>query len=161
MGDLAVSFWELVNQLIKTNKATQEDLAKSLNIPFGTYRGWNAYKRLPDASSAYHIAKALGTTVEYLVTGEDIGGIPQEIISIAQKIAGLDREDKEEIMLLVDHKIVKNKHEKKLEQIRASTYDAEVETLNTEDITREPEPTYAKKEAEKGEASPIHVKDRA
>ncbi len=70
MDDLATPFWEQVNQLIKSQKTTQEDLAKGIGIPFGTYRGWNAYKRLPDVVSALKIAKALGTTVEYLVTGE-------------------------------------------------------------------------------------------
>ncbi|MCL2556899.1 MAG: helix-turn-helix domain-containing protein [Treponema sp.] len=73
MGDPAVPFWERVNQLIKTRKTTQEDLAKSLGIPFGTYRGWNAYRRLPDVLSGLLIARALGTTVEHLVTGEEPG----------------------------------------------------------------------------------------
>ena len=45
-------------------------MAKSLGIPFGTYRGWNAYRRLPDVSSGHRIAQALGTTVEYLVSGK-------------------------------------------------------------------------------------------
>ena len=46
-------------------------MAKSLGIPFGTYRGWNAYRRLPDVSSGHRIAQALGVTVEYLVSGKD------------------------------------------------------------------------------------------
>ena len=46
-------------------------MAKSLGIPFGTYRGWNAYKRLPDVSAGHHIAQALGVTVEYLVSGNN------------------------------------------------------------------------------------------
>ena len=69
MDDLAIPFWERVNQLIKTHKTTQEDLAKCLNIPFGTYRGWNAYKRLPDVFSGYRIAQEFGTTIDFLLTG--------------------------------------------------------------------------------------------
>lgn len=105
MDDLAVPFWEQVNQLIKSQKITQEDLAKSIGIPFGTYRGWNAYKRLPDVSSGCKIAQALKTTVEHLITGSHPDGIPQEILETARKIAALPTQEREEIMLLVSHKL--------------------------------------------------------
>jgi transcriptional regulator with XRE-family HTH domain len=62
-------FWNNVKSLIKASKITQEGLAKDCGIPFGTLHGWIAYDRLPDAVSAYRIAQALGTTVEYLVSG--------------------------------------------------------------------------------------------
>ncbi|MDR2972726.1 MAG: hypothetical protein LBU83_12520 [Bacteroidales bacterium] len=100
MNELAISFWEQVNQLIKTQKTTQKDLAKSLNIPFGTYRGWNAYKRLPDVYSGSQIAQALKTTVEYLLTGKSPEGIPPEILETARKIAAMPIQDREEIMLV-------------------------------------------------------------
>jgi SOS-response transcriptional repressor LexA len=105
MDDLAASFWEQVNQLIKTQKITQEDLAKSLGIPFGTYRGWNAYKRFPDISSGYKIAQALKTTVEFLVTGKPPEGIPVDVLETARKIVALPEREREEIMLLVKHKL--------------------------------------------------------
>jgi transcriptional regulator with XRE-family HTH domain len=73
MNDEAIPFWERVNQLIKTAKMTQEGVAKVCGIPFGTFHGWIAYKRLPDALSAYRIAQALGTTAEYLCTGTNTG----------------------------------------------------------------------------------------
>ena len=105
MDDLAASFWEQVNQLLKTQRITQEDLAKNLDIPFGTYRGWNAYKRLPDVSSGYKIAEALDTTVDYLLTRKPPEGIPPIILDIAKKIVALPTKDREEIMLLVKHKL--------------------------------------------------------
>ncbi len=67
----AEQFWNNVKPLIKQQNKTQESLASELNIPFGTFQGWITYKRLPDVVSAYKIAQALGTTVEYLVTGHD------------------------------------------------------------------------------------------
>ena len=84
MDDIAVSFWEQVNQLIKTQKTTQEDLAKSLCIPFGTYRGWNAYKRLPDVSSGLKIAQALNTSVEFLLTGIEPENSPKTVLDDLQ-----------------------------------------------------------------------------
>ncbi|MDR1249029.1 MAG: XRE family transcriptional regulator [Treponema sp.] len=67
----AETFWANVNQLIKEQKTTQETLASDIGTPFGTFRGWNFYNRLPDAVSAYRIAQALNTSVECLVTGKD------------------------------------------------------------------------------------------
>jgi transcriptional regulator with XRE-family HTH domain len=89
MNDEAVPFWERVNQLIKTTKTTQEGISKACGIPFGTFHGWIAYKRLPDASSAYRIAQALNTTVEYLCTGTTPGK-PDTAPLIAQAQALLD-----------------------------------------------------------------------
>jgi transcriptional regulator with XRE-family HTH domain len=86
MDDLAAPFWERVNQLIKTQKTTQEDLAKSLDIPFGTYRGWNAYKRLPDVSSGHKIAQALNTSVEYLVSGKEPENSKSAVINAMQAV---------------------------------------------------------------------------
>jgi hypothetical protein len=69
----AETFWANVNRLIKEQKTTQEALATTIGTPFGTFRGWNFYSRLPDAVSAYRIAQALDTTVEYLCTGANTG----------------------------------------------------------------------------------------
>lgn len=79
----AEQFWNNVKPLIKQQNKTQESLASELNIPFGTFQGWITYKRLPDVVSAYKIAQALGTTVEYLVTGKQ----PQQDHRETQKLA--------------------------------------------------------------------------
>ena len=89
MNDEAVPFWERVNQLIKAAKTTQEGIAKACDIPFGTFHGWIAYKRLPDALSAHRIATTLDTTVEYLCTGTNAGK-PDTALLIAHAQALLD-----------------------------------------------------------------------
>lgn len=63
-------FWNRVKELMKEQKINQESLCSSINISIGTMRGWITHSRLPDAEQAVKIASALGTTVEYLVTGE-------------------------------------------------------------------------------------------
>ena len=67
----AKTFWGNVKPLIKKNNKTQEILASELEIPFGTFQGWIAKSILPDVVSAYKIARALGVSVEYLVTGKE------------------------------------------------------------------------------------------
>ena len=73
----AKTFWNNVKPLIKQRNKTQESLAAELNIPFGTFQGWIAKSILPDVISASKIARALGVSVEYLVTGEETDGKKQ------------------------------------------------------------------------------------
>ena len=67
----AEEFWKLVNQLIKAQKTKQEAIAASCGISVQTLRGWITKKRFPNAPETYRIAQALGTTVEFLVTGNN------------------------------------------------------------------------------------------
>jgi len=67
----AEEFWKLVNQLIKAQKTKQEAIAASCDISIQTLRGWITKKRFPNAPEAHRIAQALGTTVEYLISGKD------------------------------------------------------------------------------------------
>jgi transcriptional regulator with XRE-family HTH domain len=66
----AKTFWGNVNPLIKSRKTTQRAVSEEIGISLGTFQGWVARDTLPDAVSALKIAQALGTTVEYLVTGK-------------------------------------------------------------------------------------------
>lgn len=52
---------------------TQEWVSQESGISFRTFTGWISKDRLPDVVQALSIAKALDTTVEYLVTGTDSG----------------------------------------------------------------------------------------
>ena len=67
----ASSFWRRVNSLIKARKTKQEAIAKECNIPYPTFRGMVTRKTFPGGDETYRIAQALGTTVEYLITGEN------------------------------------------------------------------------------------------
>lgn len=74
-----ISFWQNVNKLIKAQNTTQEAIAKTCAINFGTFKNRSSKKIVPDAIEAYKIAQALNTTVEYLVTGEDTSPYKQEL----------------------------------------------------------------------------------
>jgi transcriptional regulator with XRE-family HTH domain len=71
MEDNVVSFWKRVNSLIKSKKTKQEAVAERCNISYQTFRGWVTNKRYPGTPETYRIAQALGTTVEYLVSGNE------------------------------------------------------------------------------------------
>lgn len=66
----AVSFWNRVKQLIKSNNTTQRGLSETIGLGARTLEIKIGRKSVPDVFEAYKIAQALNTTVEYLVTGE-------------------------------------------------------------------------------------------
>ena len=65
----AASFWKRTNNLIKSQRTKQEVIAEKCNISYQTFRGWVSRKTFPGGDETYLIAHTLGTTVEYLVTG--------------------------------------------------------------------------------------------
>ena len=62
-------FWKRVNNLIKIQNTKQEVIAAQCNISYQTFRGWVTRKTFPGGDETYRIAQALGTTVEYLISG--------------------------------------------------------------------------------------------
>lgn len=75
----AVSFWNRVKQLIKSNNTTQRGLSETIGLSARTLEIKIGRKSAPDVFEAYKIAQALNTTVEYLVTGEDSSPYKQEL----------------------------------------------------------------------------------
>jgi len=55
---------------------------------------------MPPADTAVKIAKALGVTVEYLVTGSE-PSIPNEVSRLTRSILGLNKRDQKIITLLI------------------------------------------------------------
>jgi transcriptional regulator with XRE-family HTH domain len=79
-------FWKRTKALIKARNVKQETICEETGISLGTLRGWITHSRLPDAAQAVRIAKALQTSVEYLVTGEDTNPLAQENAALKEKI---------------------------------------------------------------------------
>ena len=71
LNENATFFWERVKQLIKQQNTTQEWVATQCDVSLGMIKSWIFNNRLPDAAQAVRMAKALNTTVEYLVTGQE------------------------------------------------------------------------------------------
>lgn len=66
---MCVEFWQRVKFLIKENNTKQEWLAEKTGIKYQTLRSMISKNTFPKADDAVKIAKALNTTVEYLVNG--------------------------------------------------------------------------------------------
>ena len=66
-----MDFYENVKKLVKSNNFTLRNFIESLGINYDTYNGQKRLNNLPRADEAVKIAKALNTSVEYLVTGEE------------------------------------------------------------------------------------------
>lgn len=81
-----MEIWERINLLIKEKNTTQN--AVSVDCGFNPRRIQNlsAGNRLPDAIEITKIAQALGTSVEYLVTGSDNSPYMEENAQLKDRI---------------------------------------------------------------------------
>jgi transcriptional regulator with XRE-family HTH domain len=66
-----IEFYDRVKSLVKINKMTIENVVNQAGLSLSSYNAYRRHENLPRADEAQKIAYALGTTVEYLVTGED------------------------------------------------------------------------------------------
>mgnify|MGYP000156238730 CR=1 FL=1 len=66
-----MGFWQRVKERIKALNTTQEWVASKIPIRADSFSRWIQRNTLPRADEAYRIAKALDTSVEYLLTGND------------------------------------------------------------------------------------------
>jgi len=82
----ATSFWKRVNNLIKQQKTKQEAIAKECNIPYPTFKGMITRKTFPGGDETFLIARALGTTVEYLLSGKHPENSPNSLIDDMQAV---------------------------------------------------------------------------
>lgn len=78
-----MDFYERVKTLVKQTNLTLRAFIESLGMNYDSYNTLKRYNNLPRADEAVKIAQALGTTVEYLVTGKQ----PQQDHRETQKLA--------------------------------------------------------------------------
>lgn len=76
-------FWENVKACIKEQNTTQEWLCKECGLVLSSFRNRINKNRTPDICEGYLIAKALNTTVEYLITGNS-GEIPLDVFTLSE-----------------------------------------------------------------------------
>ena len=68
---ILIPFWERVKKHTRTQKISQERLAASIGIRYGTLKHWICYGLFPDIETAFDIAGVLGLSPEYLLSGID------------------------------------------------------------------------------------------
>jgi len=64
-----IEFYERVKSLVKSKKTTIEYVVGEAGLSLASYNAYRRHENLPRADEALKIAQVLGTTVEYLLTG--------------------------------------------------------------------------------------------
>ena len=64
-------FWTVVKSLLKKNKKTQIEAAGICGVSVRTFRNWMYRNLYPTIVDGYLLARFLGVSVEYLVTGKE------------------------------------------------------------------------------------------
>lgn len=107
---MCMSFWAHVEKKLFAQNTTYRWIAESVvKKSETTVSGWHIKGVEPRASDAVAIAKALGCTVEELVTGQaPTGSLPSEMLQLARDIASLPQDDIDELKAIVALK--KEKH---------------------------------------------------
>lgn len=81
-------FWKNLESLMEAESLTQTDLANELGISKTTVSNWRGGV-IPKADTAVEIARVLGVSVEFLITGTDTAedGLSREAKSVAARIS--------------------------------------------------------------------------
>ena len=81
-------FWDRVNALIKERGTTQSAVSVSCGLNPRRIQNLSSGSRLPDVFEGFLIARCLGTSVEYLVTGRE-EEVPRDVLNAAHEISAL------------------------------------------------------------------------
>lgn len=88
---VCLDFFDRVKDLVKEHNTTVRTVIEGCGINYDSYNSCKRYGNLPRADEAVRIAKALQTSVEYLVTGEDTNPLAQENAMLKEKLANIAR----------------------------------------------------------------------
>ena len=75
----SLDFYDRVKTLAKQNKTTIESVVNSAGLTINSYNSYKRHGNLPRLDEGVKIARALGVSVEYLVTGKETDGKKQFI----------------------------------------------------------------------------------
>lgn len=66
------NFYNRIDELLKEQKKTKEDLANTIGLSsVQIFYNWKNLKKVPDVNTAFLIANFLNTSVEFLLTGKN------------------------------------------------------------------------------------------
>ena len=67
----AYQFWKRFDSKLESQKENMKDFSERMNIPYTALTQLRTKDRMPKVDVATNLARGLGTSVEYLVTGKD------------------------------------------------------------------------------------------
>ena len=116
MQDLSIrkAFGERLKQLRKDKGWTQKQLGNKIGVTYAQLNKYEGGTNAPPLDKLHSLASALGTTIDYLVTGnlsEDIPFHNTRLIQRFRELEGFEPEDQETVIKLIDAMIVKRRVE--------------------------------------------------
>ena len=63
------AFWSRVKAGIKEKSVTQAEAAKACQLPYAKLRNWMSRNMIPPLDSAHRLARFLGVSLEFLISG--------------------------------------------------------------------------------------------
>jgi transcriptional regulator with XRE-family HTH domain len=91
-----MDFWLRLKSEIKAKNTTQEWIAGKIGVPLSTFRKWMTRKTYPNLKEGTEIAKLLGTSAEYLVSGteqENLNNDERKLVNTYRKLSLTDQEN--------------------------------------------------------------------
>jgi transcriptional regulator with XRE-family HTH domain len=109
-----MDFANRLKELRKRKGISQGYLAELIEVHFTQVSRYERGETKPNIAAMTKLAKALGTTVDYLMNGtaEDVlhdAGLEIQLISRFKEVQNLDTEDKKTVLSLMDAYIAKTK----------------------------------------------------
>jgi transcriptional regulator with XRE-family HTH domain len=96
------NFRETLRSELDYQNMTAKELATKTGIPKGSIECYpGARANIPSVEAAVSIARALGVSVEYLVTGKDTAS-PHDIRAISHSLAKLGEDDRKLVAAMVN-----------------------------------------------------------
>ena len=107
-------FADRLKDLRKQKGISQGDLAELIEVHFTQVSRYERGETKPNAEAMTKLAKALNTTVDFLMNGtaDDVvkdAGLEKELISRFKEVQDLETEDKKTVLSLMDAYIAKTK----------------------------------------------------
>lgn len=85
-----LDFYERIDSLLKEKKRSQKEMCEAVGLATGqVYTNWKQRDSIPAADIAVKIAQFLGTSVEYLITGEENNPLAEENRELKEKIKSI------------------------------------------------------------------------
>jgi transcriptional regulator with XRE-family HTH domain len=109
-----IDFSDRLKDLRKRKGISQSELADLIEVHFTQVSRYERGETKPNAEAMTKLAKALDTTVDFLMNGtaDDVvkdAGLEKELISRFKEVQDLETEDKRTVLSLMDAYIAKTK----------------------------------------------------
>ncbi len=117
---LRKAFGSRVKEMRKNRHWTQKELANRVDIRFQLLNKYEGGQHIPPADTLIRLAKALDTTVDYLLTGDAIKDEPLANVHLYrrfQTLEALSDEDRTTVISVIDAIIAKRQVENAMKPI--------------------------------------------